>query len=161
MDSRNGFACFSINHAACGFIGLPGAPEPDVYIRDLAPLFDFDDPGLFLVDSVGMICERELSASSASRVAPSFAARADDVAPRRQSVDAINAAVVRFGHLVHQVSLVVALPPLFIHCVKLYASGDERRALVVHNFAGHNAASDQREIYLLPRFAFIEGHRPV
>src|SRR5215471_5059065 len=159
MDSGNGLARFFINHAARGFISLPGASESDVYVCDLTPFFDFDDPGLFLVCRVGMIGARELSAPAAKRIAPSLAARADDVAPRRQPVEAINAAVVRFGrlgHLVHKETLVVALLPLPIHCVKLYTFRNERRALVVNNFAGHNAATDQSEIYLLARLAFIE-----
>src|SRR5262249_24306154 len=103
---------------------------------------------------------RELAAPAAKQVASSFAAGADDVSPRRQPVDTVNAAVVRFGHLVHKVTLVVALLPLPIHCVKLYTFRNERRALVIHNFAGHNAALDQSEIYLLARLAFIEGYRP-
>src|SRR5215510_4812580 len=98
MDSGNRFACFFINHAACGFVGLPGASESDVDVRDLAPFFDFDDPGLFLVGRVGMICKPELWAP-----APSFASRADDVAPRRQPVDAVNAAVIRYGRLVYEI----------------------------------------------------------
>src|SRR5215510_8464114 len=158
MDSGDGFACFFINHAARGFIGLPGASESDVYVCDLTPFFDFDDPGLFLVGCVGMIGARELSAPAAKLIAPSFAACADDVSPRRQSVESINASVVRFRHLVH--CLVVALLPLPIHCVKMYTFRNERSALVVNNFAGHNAATDQSEIYLLARLAFIEGYRP-
>src|SRR5262245_26676921 len=90
---------------------------------------------------------------------PSFAAHADDVAPRRQPVDAENAAVIRYGRLVSEI-FVALLPPLLIHNVKLYVSGDERGALDVHNFAGYNAAPDQREIYLLARLAFIKSHRP-
>src|SRR5262245_65753768 len=120
MASGNRFACFLINHAARGFIGLPGASESDVYVCDLTPFFDFDDPGLFLVGCVGMIGARELSAPAAKRIAPSFAACADDVSPRRQPVEAINASVVRFRHLVPKVPLGVALLPLPIHCVKLY-----------------------------------------
>src|SRR5262245_16425370 len=107
-----------------------------------------------------MIGARELSAPAAKRIAPSFAAYADDVSPRRQPVDAVNASVVRFRHLVHIVTLVVALLPLPVHCVNLYMFHNERRALVVSNFAGHNAAMDQSEIYLLARLAFIEGYRP-
>src|SRR5262245_40384207 len=160
MDSGDGFACFFINHAARGFIGLPGASESDVYFCDLTPFFDVDDPGLFLVGCVRMIGAWELSAAAAKRIAPSFAACADDVAPRRQPVEAINTSVVRFRHLVHKVTLVVALLLLPIHCVKLYTLRNERRALVVNNFAGHNAATDQSEIYLLARLAFIEGYRP-
>src|SRR5262249_33785749 len=160
MASGNGFACFFINHAARGFIGLPGASESDVYVCDLTPSLEFNAPALFLVGCVGMIGARELSATAAIRIAPSFAACADDVSPGHQPVEAINASVVRFRHLVHKVTSVVALLPLPIHCVKLYTIRNERRALIVNNFAGNNAATDQSEIYLLARLAFIEGHCP-
>src|SRR6266542_224976 len=79
----------------------------------------------------------------------------------RQPIDTINASVVRYEHLIiRKMTSVFALLPLFIHCVKLYKLHDERRALVVHDSSGDDAASDQREIYLLLRFAFIEDYPP-
>src|SRR5882672_11050147 len=95
MDFGNRFACLFADNTACGLIeiSLPGA---DVDVRDLAPFFDFDDPGLFLVGCVGMICARKLPAPTAKLIALSVAARADDVSPRRQPIDTINASVVRY-----------------------------------------------------------------
>src|SRR5262245_7409697 len=142
-------------------MGLIGAPESDVDVRDLASFFDFDDPGLFLVGRVEMIYARELSAPESKRDASVFAARADEVAPRRQPIDTINASVVRYEDpIIRKVTLILALLPLFIHCVKLYKLRDERRAIVVQDSSGDDAASDQREIYLLLHFAFIEDYPP-
>src|SRR5262249_20946320 len=143
-DSTRGFICF-----------LPGA-EPDVNVSNLGALFDLDDLRLILIRRVGVEGSGVIAFRATVRL---LTTRAENVTPRRQAVDAIDAAIIRPHHppiVVTDSSLRLAG---FIHKQQLKASLNERSAFGVNHAPRYYTAANKRDVNVVARFTLVERHR--
>src|SRR5205814_2190378 len=96
-----------------------------------------------------------LSTAYAEAVVIVGAADGDFVAPCRQTIEPVNAAIINLHHAVILKPEAAALP-LLIDLPQADALADRRFAFVIHHAPGDDTAFDQRDINVLNRFALAQ-----